>query len=197
MSTSTTDVAATATRRLSSPDAFFGCFAEAWKKASEIVRKVETRQDYREPGNPSWERLAAGDFDDAVRTVPDARAADVPLYESLRQRGVHFVRCRPVGDPISLYLRWEIACYDFNAAHGEEILFAPLALAAPLLRDRIHHDFMVFDQNVAFIHDYDSTGEIRGGWMVTNKDDIAALIEMFEELEGLCVPYSEFLGRPR
>jgi hypothetical protein len=184
-------------RRQSGPGAFFRAFPDAWSRATHTVLKLETRQEYREPGNPSWEKLIDGNLEEALRLVPAARAVDTPLYESLRQRGVRFLRCRPIRFPLTLYMRGEIACYEFNAAHGEEILFADCKEVAELLQTRARHDFMVFDRFVAFIHEYDEHGEIQGGWQTANPRHILALVEVFEEFKAHCIPYRRALeGHP-
>ncbi len=184
-------------RRLSGADSFFGRFAPAWSSVSREVLKLETRQEYREPGNPSWEKFAEGDFDEALRLLPQTRSVDVPLYDSLSARGVRFTRCRPVSFPITPYLRWEIACYDFNSKHGESILFVAIEDVAALMSDYLHHDFMVFDDTIAFVHDYDQDGEIRGGWETTDRTSIVELTELFTKFREHSRPYKEFLqARP-
>lgn len=189
---STSDIVQTA-QQYSDAKSFFARLPDAWDKVSQSVLKLETRQQYKEPGNPSWEALARGDFEEALRLIPASRAVDVPLYMALRERRVEFIRCRPVRLPLTDYLRWEFACYDFNAAHGEQILCAAEAEVAALFKERLHHDFLVFDDRVALLHDYDSNGQIRGGWETSDGEQIAALKEMFQEFRVCCVSYQRFL----
>ena len=180
-------------KRFATANSFFGRFENAWDSASRSVRKIETRQEYREPGNPSWEKLAAGDLAEALRLVPESREVDAPLYEDLERRGVTFTRCRPVTLPLTPYLRWEIASYDFNAARGEVILFAGTDDVAQVLQTSIRHDFMVFDTALALIHDYDASGEIRGGWETTQPEAVSVLAELFDDFRLQCIPYREYL----
>jgi hypothetical protein len=181
-------------RRFDGAEAFFGRFSPAWASVQREVWKLETRQTYEEPGNPSWERLAQGDFEGAVRLIPSVREADLALYASLAARKVRFLRCRPVSQPLAPYLRWEIEVYKFNAAHGEEIFFFDAAAAADPPIRFAEHDFMIFDDRVAFVHDYDAAGSIQGGWELTSPDAIAELRALYQELLGRSTPFREFLA---
>ena len=191
---STNDVAQ-AGERLASAEAFFALFPAAWDAVAREVLKLETRQEYREPGNASWEMLEAGDPEEASRLLPDSRAVDVPLYEALRRRGVDFVRCRPVAFPLTAYLQWELGCYEFNARHGEQILFVASDDVHELLENRGRHDFIVFDDTIAFVHDYDETGEIRGGWAIRDREGIIALRDLFHAFRDRCEDYKIFLKK--
>ncbi len=181
-------------RRIDGGKAFFGSFKAAWASVQREVWKLETRQTYEEPGNPSWERQAQGDFEGAVRLVPAAREGDLPLYASLAERKVRFLRCRPVSWPLTPYLRWEIEVYKFNAAHGEEIFFFDADSAADPPIRFAEHDFMVFDDRIAFVHDYDAAGSIQGGWELTSPDAIAELRALYQELLRRSTPFQEFLA---
>src|SRR5690606_36659391 len=98
-----------------------------------------------ESGQSSFEAWMAGDRARAQALVDESRQDDVPLYASLKERNVDFVRCRPVRKPLSSYLQWELQCYHFNAQHGERILFLDDAVFQRAFAADIQHDFMVFD----------------------------------------------------
>ncbi|NHC33591.1 DUF6879 family protein [Scytonema millei] len=168
---------------------FFSKFGDAWNAVKGQVLKLETRQYYREPGNPSFEALEAGDFYKALQILPEARSEDVDLYQSLSRRNVDFIRCRPIVKPITDYLRWELECYRFNASYGERIYFLE---RSSIFDELALHDFMVFDRCMAFVHDYDETGEIRGGWMTTEKSDIDTLLMLFSIIKADAVCYLNY-----
>ncbi len=173
-----------------SPAGFFSGFSDAWRKVKGQVIKLETRQVYREPGNPSFEELEKGNFEKAVELLPEARENDVELYRQLSERNIDFVRCRPVVAPLSTYLRWEIGCYDFNAKHGERIFFTD---RSSVFDEYALHDFMVFDRETAFIHNYDEQGEIRGGWIINDKNHIDILTMMFSIIKASSVHYVSYM----
>jgi hypothetical protein len=49
-----------------SPQEFYARADVLWSSLAERVVKVERRQSYQEPGNPSYGALLAGDWDRAV-----------------------------------------------------------------------------------------------------------------------------------
>jgi hypothetical protein len=159
-----------------SPELFFGNFSDAWRKVSCQALKLETRQSYIERGNKSFEALDRGDIDGAMKLMEEDREADSQLYKSLHVRGVDFIRCRPVVYPLTAYLKWEAASYKINARYGEKIYISQYG---SLYRTTALHDFMIFDRSIAFVHDYDEFGEIRGGWALESKLGIDSLIQIF------------------
>lgn len=168
---------------------FFGAFDDIWDVTRGQILKLETRQSYREPGNPSFEALEEGDFDKALQLLPKARCEDIELYQALSERNVDFIRCRPIVKPITEYLRWELECYRFNAKHGERIYFLD---RSGVFDELALHDFMVFDRHVAFVHDYDQIGELRGGWVVNEPSKIDALIMLFSIIKADAIPYLNY-----
>jgi hypothetical protein len=166
---------------------FFSNFPSAWKKVEKQVLKLETRQVYREPGNISFDSLEKGDFNEAVNLISEARKGDIELYQSLAAREVIFTRCRPIELPLSDYLKWEIECYKFNIKYGEQIYVSE---KNEIYEQYALHDFMVFDSEVAFIHDYNEKGEIRGGWMTTDKNVISNLTKLFSSIKQRSTEYS-------
>lgn len=187
-----TELAAKGGTYYGSPSSFFAFFPDAWARVGVRVRKLETRQTYREPGNPAWEALQIYGIEAAAELITTVRHADFELYSRLRQRGVDFVRCRPVSLPPTEYLRFAFCAYVVNSGQGERILISRADLEA--FRTSALHDFMVFDEDFAVIHDYDRSGEIRGGWVVTRLEDIAGLITVFDSVVDASVPFGQFLG---
>lgn len=168
---------------------FFAAFHDVWGVTKGQILKLETRQCYREPGNPSYEALEEGDFHKALQLVPKARSEDIALYQSLSERNVDFIRCRPIVKPLTEYLRWELECYRFNAKHGERIYFLD---RSNIFDEVALHDFMVFDRRIAFVHDYDETGEIRGGWVINEGSKIDSLIMLFSIIKADAICYHNY-----
>jgi len=92
-----------------------------------------------------------------------SRAVDDELYESLRKRGIDFIRCRPVAFPLTAYMKWAMHAYEHNSRRGERIFWCNEIVLREFFQNTAQHDFMVFDTRVAFVHDYDETGVIKGG----------------------------------
>lgn len=170
------------------PD-FFQAFDDLWDKVCGQILKLETRQTYREPGNISYEALQSGDFELAVKLLPEVRAEDDKLYQVLTEKKVDFIRCRPVVRPISEYLRWEMECYKLNEKKGERIYFSE---RNELFNQYASHDFMVFDRFGAMVHDYDETGEIQGGWAVRDTELVDDLVMLFSVIKASSMDHSRF-----
>ena len=173
-----------------SPLGFFSNFGSFWSEVQGQVLKLETRQVYREPGNPSYEELENNNYEKAIEILPEARKVDIELYQQLNSRKVDFVRCRPIVFPISKYLKWELECYKFNSAHGEKIYFTD---RSSIFDEYVTHDFMVFDRKVAVIHNYDNYGEIQGGWIVLNQKHIDILIMLFSIIKASSINYQVYI----
>jgi uncharacterized protein DUF6879 len=180
-------------KRIEGAKAFFALFPSAWESVEREVRKLELRQEYQEPGNPSWELLAKGDFKGAMQTISASRQQDVSLYTSLSARNIRFLRLRPVVFPLTTYLQWELGSYAFNAEYGELIYFVDRTAAEPLL-EFAHHDFLLFDERLALIHDYDASGLIQGGWELTSREGVLKLHELYQSLLERAEPYRDFLA---
>ncbi len=174
------------------PFSFFANFGDAWNNASGQVIKIETRQVYIERGNVSWEELNKGNKEKALELIPNVRSEDLALYQSLIDRKIDFIRCRLIEPPFSDYIKWEIECYHFNSKWGEKIYFSNDVAMFKIL---CQHDFMVFDNKVAFIHNYDKNGEIQGGWKTTDIDIIYQLIQTFSIIKSSSIEYKKFLNQ--
>ena len=157
-------------------DRFFSHMPNAWQRTKSQVLKMETRQKYVEFDNPSWEAwIVDNDWQKAMRLLEQSRTGDVALYQNLREKGVDFVRCRPVIFPLSDYMKWEFEIYKFNEAHGERIFCFNDAAVPSFTESVAEHDFMVFDATSACIHNYDAKGKIIGGWWINDQRSILEL----------------------
>jgi len=175
------------------PCLFFSEFKNAWNNVQFQVLKLETRQNYTERGSKSLEEMIKGNIENAVNLLPMERACDVNLYMSLKNKNVDFIRCRPVVLPLTDYLKWEIQGYHFNAQFNEQIYFLHRNQEKIIFDKLALHDFMIFDKDVAFIHNYDDNGEILGGWKTINSDYIKNLIYIFGLIKSVSQKYDYFL----
>lgn len=176
-----------------SGSSFFSQFADSWEHVQYQVLKLETRQEYLEPGNASFEMLASGNFEAAVNLINEVRSQDDGLYEELKRRGVDFIRCRPVKYPFTDYLRWELETYKVSAVKGERIFCCLEKELKGFFNSIATKDFMVFDSKLAFIHNYDEKGLIQGGWRIENQQDIYRLQSIFVYIKSFCSPFEKFV----
>ena len=170
-------------------DEFFAAFSDAWGATTGQVLKLETRQIYKEPGNASLGAFLEGDVPLAIARLPDYRKGDLELYADLERRNIEFIRCRPIVQPITEYLRWELECYRFNAKHGEKIYFLD---RTDIFDTLALHDFIVFDRSVAVIHDYNEDGLMKGGWVTREEEKIDALASIFALVRVSAVSWMDY-----
>lgn len=171
-----------------SPQAFFNSFSHAWNEVRFTIFKIETRQEYREPENQSYQAWMNQEYEKSRLLLAESRACDIELYSSLAKRSVDFIRCRPLVLPPSPYLQWELEIYAINAAYGEHIY---VTQDLTLFQTITLNDFIVFDQNFACIHNYNQLGELQGGWTINSPTNTMELANIAREIKAQCIPLEE------
>jgi hypothetical protein len=143
-------------------DRYLEDFYAEHARLTESFLKYERGQCFIEPGNPSWERFAAGDWEGAlaaIRTelVPGARER----FAKVRGRGLRSLRLRIVTRPLTPYVQWELHVLRAMAELGEETrVVSQEALRLPrwgALSD--YPDLNFIDDRVMYHVRYDERGE--------------------------------------
>jgi hypothetical protein len=129
----------------------------------------------------------------AIDGITGINEEDVETYKTINAKRVDFIRCRPVVLPICDYLKWEMETYKHSSAAGNRIFCVMRDALADVFDCLALHDCMVFDRTVAFIHNYDETGLIQGGWMTRDADHIANLIAVYGLIKASATEFSYFL----
>ncbi|MFF6955733.1 DUF6879 family protein [Streptomyces sp. NPDC008317] len=83
--------------------------------------KLERRQDFREPGDPSWNAFTQGDWEGALRLIEAQREELLDLSRLAASHGCRLLRVRAVEFPLTAYLRWELNLLRVRAECGELI----------------------------------------------------------------------------
>jgi hypothetical protein len=159
------------------------------------VVKVERRQSYQEPGNPSYEALLAGDWERAVALAAHTHDEDKQTYAELREKGVEFLRLRILDFPITDYLRWEFEHYKVTSALGEDIRIVRLSDITELDARVGLSDFLLFDHDAVMIHDYGTDGILGGGWVTTSPIQLSEVDEIVTALTTEARPLAAFLAQ--
>lgn len=107
---------------------YFADFWERFERLDDVLWKLERRQDFREPGYPSWDAFAAGRVDESLALIEDSRPEMTDYHHRLTARGVVSRRVRVVADPPTPYLWWESHVLKVRAEAGEEIRTVDAAL---------------------------------------------------------------------
>jgi hypothetical protein len=105
------------------------------------------------------QRLAR--FLDGEKVTAAERAAWLSTIRSARDAGKTMSRVHVIAEPLTDYLRYELACYESSAEAGEDIRILPAGVASGL--DLPGFDYWLFDDERAAVMYY---GE-RGAWLRT------------------------------
>lgn len=179
-----------ATRLL--PGDFRRKFREASRGVTGRVYKLERRQTFQEPGNPSWEAFAAGDMKRALELIEEDRAAQRDFKRIFDDRAAAFYRLRVIEDPLSRYLRWELAHFRLNAEEGEKIYIVNQALIADLDLRYDLADYTLFDRSLAFFLNYSDDGLFLHADMVSDPAALAELVDISEEILARSIPFEDY-----
>jgi hypothetical protein len=134
---------------------------DLYRNCKVSAHRLETLQHYTVPGDEP--RQHAFHTTGALPPPGPGKQEDLDLIASLRQAGRRVERVHIVTQPITDYLRYELAVYHENAAAGETIRLADGT--RPGLAD-LTTDFAIFDPETdephVILFDYDRGGQVRG-----------------------------------
>ncbi len=135
-------------------DLYRTCSASAWR--------LEVLQHYTVTGDE--ERQRAFHAGGPLPPPGPGKLSSLALISRLRQAGRQVGRVHVVSQPLSAYVRYELAAYAENVAAGEDIRIAEKSLYPEL--GSIMQDFAIFDeetpQAAVVFFEYDDAGLIRG-----------------------------------
>lgn len=138
-------------------------FGALFRSFTRTAWRWETQLEYREPEEREpFRRFLAGEHDDLAW-----RADWLAGIREATAAGRWFGRVRVLSDPLTDYLRFELAHTPDNIQAGEDIRVMPEARARELGMPR--HDFWLFDdQEVAVLHF--GPGGLEGAELTTDPD---------------------------
>ena len=191
---STADVVAKFGIYHSSRESYFSNFLTAWNDVKSQVFKLELKQEYKEDvSKECYASMLKGDWEKSIRTIDEYRSEDIPLYRSLVERKVDFIRCRSIVFPLNAYTRWELEIYKFNSKHCEQIFCCEREKLRDIFDNIALHDFLVFDSKMALVPDLDDEGVAKGGWLINDLHGIKELQKTFTYIRSQSRPFMEFV----
>jgi len=168
-------------------------FERSWESLKSQFFKLESRQSYEEPGDPSFEAFLRGDHAVACNLVVQRMQEQAPLYEDVRTKGIRWVRVRIVQLPLSDYIaQYEFAAYRESSRLGEEIRFVDEESLSRRLREKGLIDYLEFDDSVVLVHNYDDQGLQHGGWIIEAPDAIERIQAVSRDLLDCSVSMEAF-----
>ncbi|WP_433177403.1 DUF6879 family protein [Actinoallomurus sp. CA-150999] len=173
--------------------AYSDAYDEAYKQI--IFLKLERRQTFREPGFPSWEAFAAGDWDRALELNErerDAVRAKVAEDDSL---GVESRRLRVVERPVTPYLQWEMQYFRLLAEAGEDLRVIDASRVQHLEADRPLPEIVILGDRVLFEVLYDADGTAYGARRLDDPEVIAVAGREVADLYATAEPLLDYFAR--
>jgi len=147
--------------------------AVEWTIAGQESWKLERRQHFRQPGSPSWDAFARGDWGQALELLEDRRESVTKYQAKARDLGISLYRARVVEQPICPYLQWELHSLKISAQCGELIRVVPVDLVGELEAEGELPELITLGPSVLYQILYKDSGEPAGGVKITNPEVVA------------------------
>jgi hypothetical protein len=144
--------------------------------------KLERRQDFREPGTPSWEAFARGEWDEALRVYEGRRGALAESSEDRRRRRIDHRRVRVVEKPIIPYVQWELNVFRVRVECGDRIRVVGAETVRELERDGPLPELINLGGETLYEIRYDEQGIADGAVRYTDPDLVARFRHVFLKL---------------
>ena len=160
-----------------------------WQSGTESW-KLECRQHFREPGFPSWEAFARGDWAGALRLMEDEREWLQDFFTRTRAFGMDLYRVRVVAKPVDPYLQWELALLKIRAECGERIRV--------ITPDRLDDDLpelVTLGPRTLYRIIYDERGELSGAVRYTDPAVVADAVDTMRGLYKQAEDITSYFGR--
>lgn len=107
------------------------------------------------------------------------------------ESGRRYSRVRVLTDPLTDYLKFELAVTPHNAAAGEEVRILSAAQAAEM--DLPQDDFWLFDNKLATVMHFDEREGFQYADAVTAPDQVREFLEIRERVWDAAVSFREFV----
>jgi hypothetical protein len=164
--------------------------ADLYRTCRVSARRLETLQHYDVSGDEERQRaFLAGE---ALPPPRQGKADDLALIADLRKRGRYIGRVHVVDQPLSDYVRYELAVYAENVAAGEDVLIADRS-AHPEL-EGLAQDFAIFDSETVVLFDYDDDGRVRGYRVAGDRETVNRCVAEYDLAAGRSVSLAEFMA---
>ena len=149
----------------------------------ELLQKYDVSEEKEE----FEEFMKTGEIDKKAQSL--AMEEWYEIIRQAKQRGAQMKRVHVVVLPLSDYLRFEIAAYEFNVKEGEEVFLLSQA-DFNKIETSINSDFWLFDDTTVLKMKYGSGGEYLGFDVIS--ENVGAFVEFKEILLSMAKSLHEF-----
>ncbi|MFJ1704927.1 DUF6879 family protein [Kitasatospora sp. NPDC088346] len=157
--------------------------------------KLERRQTFQEPEDPSWRAYSRGDRALARRLV-DARRDDLlELSRTAVEHRTRLLRVRVVECPFTPYLAWELYLLRLRAECGEQIRVVGPGEVAPFERHGPLPELVTLGPDTVYDIAYDEAGILVGATRHTGRAVRDRVAEFIAGLYDRGEDIADFLAR--
>lgn len=175
-----------------SVDEYLADFWPYFNNLQDAFVKLERRQEFREPDDPSWRALDAGDWKEAIRLIDERRdEIQAPVRET---SGFAMRRLRIVEKPYSAYLRWELYYIRLRAEASEDIRVLDASHIRRLERSRPLPEVVILDSEVMYEVLYDNKGDHEGARKILDPHAIRSARYEIDNLHAQAMRLESFLA---
>lgn len=174
-------------------DGYSNAFDAAYEKI--IFWKLERRQTFREPRDPSREAFATGDWPRALELNEAERESVTAKVAEDARLGVTSRRLRIVESPVTPYLQWEMHYFRLLAEAGEDLRVLSAGHAQPWESVRPLPEIVVLGDRALFEVLYDKEGTAIGARRIDDPDVIRSCADEIAALHARAEPLLDYFDR--
>jgi hypothetical protein len=156
--------------------------------------RLEVLQRYDVPDDE--ERQRAFNAGEPLPPPRQSKLDDLKLIAELRQSGRKVGRVHVVDQPLSDYVRYEMAVYRENVLAGEDVRIADRSIHPEL--EALAQDFAIFDvetgRGTVILFDYDSSGRVRGYRTASDPETVEHCRTQYDLALSRSVPLGDFMS---
>lgn len=164
-----------------------------WRRADGLTGslwKLERLQHFREPDEPSWQAMMAGDWGRALALIEEKRAASkrqVTVADGIENR-----RVRVVERPVTPYVQWEMHILRIWVETGaQDIRVLDASLVRHLESRTVLPELVILGKQVMYEVRYDAAGDHCGARRI---EDTAAVSACHREIAELYAKGEDLLS---
>jgi hypothetical protein len=166
--------------------------ADLYRTCRVSAHRLETLQTYTVPDD--IDRLEAFHAGRPLPPPRQSKVEDMQLIKDLRKAARQVGRVHVVDQPLSDYVRYELAVYAENVAAGEDVRIADRSRHEQL--STLTQDFAIFDaetdQAAVILFDYSIDGRLLGYEHTTHRETIAHCWQQYHQALRLSQPVDTF-----
>ncbi|MDH6626940.1 hypothetical protein M2271_004763 [Streptomyces sp. LBL] len=160
-----------------------------------FLNKLERGQHFKEPGFPSWEAFADGDWDKALSLADERREDYAQELRKAARLGVTQRRLRVVEFPITPYVQWELFVLRVRVDLGDDIKVLDARDISNIERTRPVPEVVILGDAAMYEVVYDEDGNASGANRYTDRSLIQETNAGFDALYERGEGFHDFFDR--